>query len=100
MHELTLAGHHVPKKDSTKKAAIIPWATKYSIELSKTIPSHILESWVGKPKGKLQIAWERGLLNLNEYCFEDFSEKGKLDNSGNVIEATSLNNLLSNAQIF
>ena len=75
MHELTLAGHHVPKKDRSKKATIIPWATKYGIKLSKTVPAHISESWVGKPKGKLQIAWERGLLNLNEYCIEDCSEK-------------------------
>ena len=51
LNELTSAGHHVPKKDRGKKAGMIPWATKYRIELTKIVPAHISESWVGKPKG-------------------------------------------------
>ena len=43
----------------------------------------------------LQIAWERGLLDLNRYRVEDFIEKGKLDDCGNVIQDTSLDYLLS-----
>ena len=95
INELTSAGHHVPKKDRGKKAGVIPWATKYGIELTKIVPAHISETWVGKPKGMLQIAWERGLLDLNRYCVEDFSDKGKLDDCGNVIQDTSLDYLLS-----
>ena len=51
--------------------------------------------WVGKPKGKLQMAWEHGVLNLVKYCMEDDNEKGKLDDIGNIIEETSLDLLLS-----
>ena len=41
LNELTSAGHHVPKKDRGKKAGMIPWATKYRIELTKIVPAHI-----------------------------------------------------------
>ena len=40
------------------------------------------------------------MLDLNQYCAEDFSEKGKLDNCGNVIENTSLDYLLSKCTDF
>jgi hypothetical protein len=100
LDDLNSFGYHVPKKDRSKKASVIPWATKYGIELTKTIPAHISESWVGKPKGMLQIAWERGLLDLNQYCIEDFSGKGKLDDCGNIIQDTSLDYLLSKCTDF
>ena len=41
------------------------------------------------------MAWERGLLNLKNYCIEDFSEKAKMDEYGNVIRETNLDMLLS-----
>ena len=56
--------------------------------------TNVTETWVGKLKEKLQVTWERGLLNLNKYCVEDYNEKGKLDDMGKIIEETSLDLLL------
>ena len=40
------------------------------------------------------------MLNLNKYCVEDFSEKEKLEDFGNVIEAMGLDHLLSKCTDF
>ena len=54
-----------------------------------------LKSWVGRPKGMLQVAWYLGLLDLDIFCVEDFTEKGKLDGMGNIIPNTSLSYFLT-----
>ena len=59
------------------------------------ITTQTKESWVGRPKGKLQVAWERGILNLDKYCIEDYCDKGKLDAFGNIIHDTRFDELLS-----
>ena len=38
--------------------------------------------------------YERGLLDLDNICISDFSEKGKQHKAGNVIKGTSLEMLL------
>ena len=48
----------------------------------------------------LQVARERGLLDLDNYCVEDFSDKGKLDEFGNRKKETSLDILLSQCSDF
>jgi hypothetical protein len=58
------------------------------------------EKWSTKPKGKLQVARERGLLDLESYCVKDFSEKGQLDAFGNRNKDTSLDTLLSQCSDF
>ena len=94
LKELTDAGHFIPKTQR-KKERLVEWASKYQIEVMKNIDKNVTESWVGKPKGKLQIAWERGLLDLFKYCIDDYSEKGKVDLLGNIIQETSLDQLLA-----
>jgi hypothetical protein len=54
----------------------------------------VKEGWLGKPKGMLQILWERGWINSSEVgsarCMryskdgkkEDFGEDGKLKEKG------------------
>ena len=48
----------------------------------------------------LQIAWERGLLDFDNFFVEEFSEKGKLNEMGNRIDATCLPVLLSECADF
>ena len=47
-----------------------------NINIKKTITDGVTPSWVGKPKGMIQVAYERGLLDLENYCVEDFTIKG------------------------
>jgi len=48
----------------------------------------------------LQIAWERGLLDLETYSVEQFTEKGTKNAMGNIMEETCLTALLPNCSDF
>jgi hypothetical protein len=48
----------------------------------------IEEGWVGKPKGSLQILYERGWIDPANW--KQYTEKGKVDTMGNLLEDTSL----------
>ena len=58
------------------------------------------ESWVGKPKGMFDVAYERGLLNLNDYNHDEFIEKGTKNAQGLRIIQTLLKLLLSQCYDF
>jgi hypothetical protein len=47
---------------------------------------------VGKPKGAFQILYERGWINPSKP--RNYTEKGKMDEMGNVIEKSSINLLM------
>jgi hypothetical protein len=93
-------GNHVIDKTKTKKPDLVEKATQYGIPLKRRGMSGVSEKWVSKPKGKLQIARERGLLDLEKYVIEDFSDKGRVDVFGNRIRETSLDQLLSQCSDF
>ena len=98
--ELTENNHTLSRDDKKRRANLALKAGRYNIATTKKVMTNVTETWVGKPKGKLQVAWERGLLNLDKYCVEDYNEKGKLDDMGNIIEETSLDLLLSSCTDF
>ena len=79
------------RADEVRKAA-----ETLSISLTKTIQTNVTPTWVGKPKGMFDIAYERGLLDLTKFCVEDFTEKGLPDHE----EETSLVILLSKCSDF
>ena len=54
----------------------------------------VVEGWEGKPKGMLQILWERGFIDPAKKK-EDYTVDGKKDAFGNVIEETSLKHFMS-----
>ena len=54
----------------------------------------IIEGWEGKPKGMLQILWERGFIDPAKKK-EDYTIDGKKDAFGNVDPDTSLKRLMS-----
>ena len=97
--ELVRNGHHIPKTDR-RRADIVKWCEKYNILTTRTVQKNITETWVGKQKGKLQVAYECGLLDLNRFCVEDFSEKDMLDLCGKNVKETSLDNLLTSCTDF
>ena len=67
------------------------------IQTKKQIPK-VIEGWVGKAKGKLQILWERGMIdeaNLNKY-----TNDGKVDAFGILDKNYSLHYLMTNCKDF
>jgi hypothetical protein len=54
----------------------------------------VVEGWEGKPKGMLQILWERGFIDPAKKK-EDYTLQGKKDAFGKVIPETSLKHLMS-----
>ena len=82
------------------KKNLIDLATKHGKPLNKTVEKGVAKTWLHQPKGMLQVAWERGLLDFDSYCVEDFSVKGKLDEMGNRIAATNLSLLIAGCEDF
>ena len=73
-------------------------AEQHGIETKKR-GLKIRQGWVGKAKGKLQIAFERGLLDPTK-DYRWYSEKGQKDAHGNIIEGTSLDNAIQSLRDF
>ena len=72
----------------------------HDTSLNKSVEKGVSNSWVGRPKGMLKVAWERGILDLDRFFMEDFTEKWKLDGMGNIISNTSLSQLLTECSDF
>ena len=47
----------------------------HDISLKKLVEKGVSKSWVGQPKVMLQVAWERGLLDLDRFYLKYFTEK-------------------------
>ena len=62
------------------------------------------EGWVSKPKGMLQILYERGYIDTqnktNEEIMSYYTVNGRKDINGDVIEASSLKHLIANLPDF
>jgi hypothetical protein len=58
----------------------------------------IKEGWAGKPKGSLQILYERGFIDPNNW--KDYNAEGKKDEYGILREDTSLNLLMKQQHDF
>lgn len=99
IEEITEAGHILPQGRNRKKD-IVEFAMKYDILVKKSVVKGVTETWVGAPKGMLQVAFERGLLDLEKYCVGDFSSKGLENEMGNRIENTRLESLLASCSDF
>ena len=79
------------------------------IALQNNIPveyeqKKIREGWMGKPKGIIQILFERGFINATNMtgrqCFSCYSMNGKIDENGNIVAGTSLRSMISNLPDF
>jgi hypothetical protein len=68
-----------------------------NIPIKVQVPK-IKEGWVDKPKGKLQILWERGWIDTNNVAM--YTNDGKVDAYGIVNKTYSLHHLMSNCKDF
>jgi hypothetical protein len=66
-------------------------AKNFNLPVEKEV-DQIEEGWVGKPKGMLQVLWERGFIDPAK-GWNDYTLNGKKDNFGNIIFATSVKSL-------
>ncbi len=66
-------------------------AKNFNLPVEKEV-DQIEEGWVGKPKGMLQVLWERGFIDPAK-GWNDYTLNRKKDNFGNIIFATSVKSL-------
>jgi hypothetical protein len=93
--EMLEAENIVNPKGNLKKLQQQCKALNLPIRCSETV---IIEGWVGKPKGAFQILYERGWIdpsNLRQY-----TEKGKVNEMGILLENTSINLMIQNQPDF
>mmetsp|Transcript_33709 Transcript_33709/g.81732 ORF Transcript_33709/g.81732 Transcript_33709/m.81732 type:complete len:154 (+) Transcript_33709:463-924(+) len=58
----------------------------------------VKEGWMGKPKGMLQVLWERGFIDPTVEVSEIYKankEKGEKDENGNLIAGTALREMIA-----
>ena len=77
-------------KGGTKKIHKLCKTNK--VDITTVVPD-ITEGWVGKPKGALQLLYERGWINPTDNP-KDYTMKGKIDEFGNRDTKRSLKRLL------
>ena len=77
------------------KVAIVELCKQNNVPY-KVITKTIKEGWQGKPKGMLQIPWERSFIEQEPTKAESFyTNDGKKDTFGNLIPWTSLRMMMS-----
>ena len=85
-------------KTAKKAKLLVELADRHGIDTKKPY-TKIRQGWVGKAKGKLQIVFERGLLDPTK-LYDYYSEKGRKDAEGNIIECTSIDSLIQSLRDF
>jgi DNA-binding transcriptional regulator YhcF (GntR family) len=79
------------------KVAIVELCKQNNVPYKETTET-INEGWMGKPKGMLQVLWERGFIDpaIELSKVEGFyTNDGKKDAFGNLIPGTSLRKMMS-----
>ena len=74
-------------------------AVQLNIPLDYT-RSKVIEGWQSKPKGMLQILWERGFINPNNFEINNYTVNGKKDEKGDIVESSNLKALIANLPVF
>ena len=75
-----------------KKDHLVKLCQNNNLPLKKVI-TQIEEGWYGKPKGSIQILWERGWIDSSR-SHKYYTMKGKTDIYGILDETTSINCLM------
>ena len=76
-----------------RKAAIQKIVQEHGLPIVETKPK-IIEGWEGKPKGLLQILWER--MIENESRLSDYTINGRQNGFGAVDKTFALKSLMAN----
>jgi hypothetical protein len=98
IQELKDKGVPLERGKSHKLEELQGFARSHNIPLKQTVDV-VIEGWVGKPKGLLQILHERGLIDpVNWQTL--YTVNGKKDQDFNIIQESSLRDIMANCTDF
>ena len=88
-------------KEKLTAMGLVPNGTREALQklcIDNNIPiseeiSKIVEGWEGKPKGMIQVLWERGFIDPTK-GIKDYTLNGRKDMFGNCILDTSLKEMM------
>ena len=89
--EISLKGRGISTKGKNKRE-LVDLCKQHQIAITKNV-KRIKEGWEGKPKGLLQVLWERGLIDANNLKRYGVLT-GKKDDLGTVDHNTSLQHIM------
>ena len=72
----------------------------HDISLKKLVEKGVSKSWVELPKGMLQFAWGRGLLDFDRFLWKIFLRKGNYTAWVISFQTQVYHNCLPSAHIF
>ena len=84
--ELELRGKGISTMGKNKRE-LVELCQHHNIAIKKAVEK-VKEGWEGKPKGLLQVLWERGLIDGNN--LKQYSLTGKKDDLGTVNDSHKL----------
>ena len=88
--ELDLRGRGISRKEKNKRE-LVEICEQHQITITKNVEK-IKEGWEGKPKGLLQVLWERGLIDGTN--LKDYPLTRKKDDFGAVNSRTGLRHIM------
>eukprot|EP00590_Aulacoseira_subarctica_P008587 CAMPEP_0172421816 /NCGR_PEP_ID=MMETSP1064-20121228/8040_1 /TAXON_ID=202472 /ORGANISM="Aulacoseira subarctica , Strain CCAP 1002/5" /LENGTH=296 /DNA_ID=CAMNT_0013162393 /DNA_START=79 /DNA_END=966 /DNA_ORIENTATION=- len=80
-----------------KRIELVELAAHHGISLAHA-PENLQEGWIGKAKGMLQIAWERGLINPTKWS--EYQVNAPCDAFGAEDKSLSLRDILASCEDF
>ena len=89
LQELRTKGFQAIGLRGRKVAELKVIAENYGIELRKMVRKEKVKGWMGKPKGLLQVLWERGFIDTSLPNWKGFySLNGTVDARDNIVEGS------------
>jgi hypothetical protein len=88
MHNLVQVGINKPL-GSRQKLQLL--CQQNNLPIKKQVDK-VIEGWVGKPKGSLQLLYERGWIDIDK--INQYTVNGRVDEYGSIIPGTSLTEMM------
>ena len=95
--ELEAKGITFTTKRNVTFKELVDLAVTNNIELKESLDK-VCQGWLGQPKGLLQVARERGLIDPNNLSF--YTVTGRKGPNGEINESSSLRQILTNCTDF
>ena len=77
-----------------KRDQVLQMASAHNISTVYEVENNYLETWVWKPKGILDVCYDRGILDLDKFDSDDFNKRYQKGSYGQIIEGTNISGML------